>query len=56
MKNEDHCRVLNGQTLEKRRDALSLILSNFLNFAKNPRAKGNRNCKLYVKVAKLNCY
>ena len=34
MKNEDHCRVLNGQTLEKQRDALSRILSNFLKFAK----------------------
>ena len=69
MSYEDRCRLLNWQTLEKRREFLSLVqcykivfgidslpFSDFFELTKCYRTRPNHDYKLYVKVAILNCY
>ena len=69
MRYEDRCRLLNWQTLEKRREFLSLVkwykivfgidslpFSDFFELTKCYRARANHDSKLSVKVAILNCY
>ena len=69
MSYEDCCRLLNWQTLEKRREFLSLAqcynivfgkdslpFSDFLELTKCNRTRADHDYKLYVKVAILNCY
>ena len=66
---EDRCRLLNWQTLEKRREFLSLIqcykivlgidslhFSDFFELTKCNRTRANHDYKLYVKIAIVNCY
>ena len=66
---EDRCRLLNWQTLEKRRQFLSLFqcymivfgidslrFSDFFELTKCNRTRANHDYKLYVEVAILNCY
>ena len=69
MSYEDRCRLLNWQTLEKRREFLSLVqcykivfgidslpFSDFFELTKCNRTRTNHDYKLYVKVAILKCY
>ena len=69
MSYEDRCRLLNWQTLEKRREFLSLIqyykivlgidslpFSDFFELTKCNRTRANHDYKLYVKIAIVNCY
>ena len=69
MSYEDRCRLLNWQTLEKRREFLSLIqcykivlgidslpFSDVFELTKCNRTRANHNYKLYVKIAIVNCY
>ena len=69
MSYEDRCRLLNWQTLEKRREFLSLVqcykivfgidslpFSDFFELTKCNRTRANHDNKLYVKVAILNYY
>ena len=69
MNYEDRYRLLNCQTLEKRREFLSLVqcykivfgidslrFSDFFELTKCNRIRANHDYKLYVKVAILNCY
>ena len=69
MSSEDRCRLLNWQTLEKRREFLSLVqcykivfgidilpFSDFFELTKCNRVRANHGYKLYVKVGILNCY
>ena len=66
---EDRCRLLNWQTLEKRREFLSLVqcykivfgidslpFSDFFELTKCNRTRANHDYKLYVKFAILNSY
>ena len=68
MSYEDRCRLLNWQTLEKRREFLSLVqcykivfgidslpFSDFFELTKCNRTRTNHDYKLYVKVAIINC-
>ena len=57
--------ILNWQTLEKRKEFLSLVqcymidslpFSDFFELTKCNRTRANHDCKLYVIVAILNCY
>ena len=69
MSYEDRCRLLNWQTLEKRREFLSLVqcykivfgidslpLSDFFELTKSNRTRANHDYKLYAKVVTINCY
>ena len=69
MSYEDRCRLLKWQTLEKRRQFLSLLqcckivlridslpFSHFFERSKCNQARANHDFKLYVKVAILNFY
>ena len=68
MSYEDRCRLLNWQTLEKRRVVSlvqcykivfgidSLPFSDFFELTKSNRTRANHDYKLYVKFAILNCY
>ena len=69
MSYEDRCHLLNWQTLEKRREFLSLIqcykivleidslhFSDFFELTKCNRTRANHDYKLYVKIAIVNCY
>ena len=69
MSYEDRCRLLNWQTLEKRREFLSLIqcykivlgidslpFSDFFELTKCNRTRANHDYKLYVKIAIVNFY
>ena len=69
MSYEDRRRLLNWQTLEKRREFLSLVqyykivfgvdslpFSDFFELTNCNRTRANHDYKLYVKVAILNCY
>ena len=65
----DRCRLLKWQTLEKRREFLSLVqcyniifaldrltFHNFFELTKCNRTRANHDDKLYVKAAIRNCY
>ena len=68
MSYEDRYRLLNWQTLKKRREFLSLVqcneihgtdslrFSDFFELTKCNQTRANHDYKLYVKVAILNCY
>ena len=69
MSYEDRCRLLNWQTLEKRREFLSLVqcynivfgidslpFSDFFELTKCNRTRADHDYKLYVKAVILNCY
>ena len=69
MSYEQRCRLLKWQTLEKRREFLSLVqcykivfgidhlsFPDFFEFAKSPRKRANHGYKLYLRRAVCNCY
>ena len=69
MSYEDRCRLPNWQTLEKRREFLSLVqcykivfgidslpFSDFFELTKCNRTRANHDYQLYVKGAIINCH
>ena len=69
MSYEHHCSLLKWQTLEKRREFLSLVqwykivfgidhlpFPDFFEFAKSTRTRANHDYKLYLRRAVCNCY
>ena len=69
MSYEHRCSLLTWQTLEKRREFLSLVqcykivfgfdhlsFPDFFEFAKSTRTRANHNYKLYLRRAVCNCY